>query len=134
MTDDRGSITLWVVGLVLLVLGVGAVVVDLWRVMAERSELVAMADSAAIAATSAIDEDALRSGAGIVLDPIAARARATVVLATDPPDRVRVDVVGDEVTVVAERAVDLTLLRLVVPDDEPVIVRASSVAAPEIRP
>jgi uncharacterized membrane protein len=131
---DRGSVTLWVLGLVLLVMALGAVSVDLWRVLGERSALVALADSAAIAATSAIDEQALRAGEGVVLDPAGARARASTVLAVDPPDAIRVDVAGDEVTVVVERVVPLTMLRMVVPGDQPITVRAAAVAVPEIRP
>jgi Tfp pilus assembly protein PilX len=134
MSSDRGSITLWVLGLVLLVLGLGAVTVDLWRVLGERSALVALADSAAIAAASALDEQALRSGEGIVVDVAVARARAAAVLAVDPPDAVRIDVDGDEVTVVVEREVPLTMLGLVVPDDRPVVVGATAVAVPEFRP
>jgi hypothetical protein len=131
---ERGSVTLWVLGLVLVVMALGAVSVDLWRVLGERSALVALADSAAIAATSAIDEQALRAGEGVVLDPAGARGRASRVLAVDPPDATRVDVARDEVTVVVERVVPLTMLRLVVPEGRPITVRATAVAVPEIRP
>lgn len=132
--NDRGSITLWLLGLVLVVLGVGAVVLDLWRVVGERSELVALADSAAVAATSALDETALRSSGEVLVDPVGARTRAAAVLAVDPPDQVRVDVVGSEVRVVLERVVSLGMMRIVVPEDRPVVVRAEAVAVPEIRP
>ena len=134
MSSDRGSITLWLLGLVVLLLGIGGVVVDLWRVMGERSELVALVDSAAVAGASALDEGGLRSGEGVVLVPDEARRRAAAVLAVERPDRVMVVVDGASVVVTGERVVDLTLLRALVPEERPVTVRATATAVPEVRP
>lgn len=134
MSDDRGSITLWLVGLVVFVLGLGGVVVDLWRVLGERSELVALVDSAAVAGASALDERALRAGEGVVLVPDEARRRAAAVLAVDRPDRVAVVVDRASVVVTGERVVDLTLVRALIPEESPVTVRATATALPEVRP
>ncbi len=134
MSSDRGSITIWLLGLVLLLFGLGAVVLDLWSVLSARVELDALVDSAAIAAASALDEEALRAGEGIVLVPVGARARAAGVLAADPPDAFAVSVVGDEVTVTARTSADLRLLPLLLPAESTVTVRAEATAVPELRP
>ena len=55
--SERGSITFWVLGLSIAVLFLGGISVDLWRVMSDRRELAAVADSAAAAGASAIDVD-----------------------------------------------------------------------------
>lgn len=132
--NDRGSITLWLLGLVLFLFGLGGIVLDLWRVLGERAELAVLVDSAAVAATSAVDEASLRAGDGIVLVEVDARRRALVVLAADPPLRSSVTVAGPTATVTAEREASLTLLRVLVPDDRPVLVRVTSSATAEFRP
>ena len=132
--NDRGSITLWLLGLVLFLFGLGGIVLDLWRVLGERAELAVLVASAAVAATSAVDESSLRAGDGIVLVEADARRRALVVLAADPPLRSAVTVAGPTATVTAEREASLTLLRVLVPDDRPVLVRVTSSATAEFRP
>ena len=132
--NDRGSITLWLLGLVLFLFGLGGIVLDLWRVLGERAELAVLVDSAAVAATSAIDEASLRAGDGIILVEVDARRRALAVLAADPQLRSSVTVAGPTATVTAEREASLTLLRVLVPDDRPVLVRVTSSATAEFRP
>jgi len=73
--DDRGFITLWVLGLTVAVLFLGGLGVDLWRAIAVRREVSAMADAAATAGANGLDESALRGGR-LEVDP--ARARRLV--------------------------------------------------------
>jgi hypothetical protein len=77
---DRGSVTLWSLGLAVIVLALGVLSLDLWSVLAARQELVAIADATSFAAASGIDEERLRADGSVILDPEAARERARVSL------------------------------------------------------
>ena len=59
---ERGFITLWVLGLTVAVLFLGGLGVDLWRAIAVRREISAMADAAATAGANGLNESALRGG------------------------------------------------------------------------
>ena len=73
--DERGTMTLWVLGLCIAVLFLGGLSLDLWRVIAVRRSLVAMADAGATAGANGLDQAALRDGV-LRLDPVVARADA----------------------------------------------------------
>ncbi len=73
---DRGAMTLYVVGLCVVVLFVGGLSVDFWRIIAARRSLAAMADASATAGANGLDEVSLRSG-GVALDPSRARVLAS---------------------------------------------------------
>lgn len=83
MSDDRGSITLWAMGLSLLLFAVGFLALDLWSGFAARQQAAAIADSAAIAGATAVDEAAWRSG-DLALDAGIAQARAFDAALTHP--------------------------------------------------
>ncbi len=72
MRDERGSVTIWMLGLSMLLLVLGGFSVDLWRVLAERRELAGAADAASVAAGSAVDLVLYRSAIdrGELLDPV----------------------------------------------------------------
>ncbi|MCZ7525482.1 MAG: pilus assembly protein TadG-related protein [Acidimicrobiia bacterium] len=112
---ERGWVTLWVLGLCVMVLFLGGVSLDLWRVLAERRELAATADAAARAGTGAIDEAAWRTGE-LRLDPAEAEALALDHLAAasagGPAVDGRVGADDTTVTVELEREVELTLTRV----------------------
>lgn len=119
--DERGSVTFWMLGLAMCVLTIGVLAVDLWDLMANRRELAVIADSAAVAAASAIDEGAWRSGSGIVLDPRLASDRALAIIhahreVTDeielPSDWISVDPLAGIVEVRLVKNVDASLLGL----------------------
>lgn len=59
----------------------GAMSAELWRIMGQRQELVAMADGAALAAASAVDLDVYRERGVPVLDPVDASRLALAVIA-----------------------------------------------------
>ena len=129
--------TLWLLGLAVLLLPLGGLGLDLSRAFSERRALAAAADVAALAAAGALDEVRYRRDGTVALDPALAAARARESLDAQL-DRAALDTVSvraDErsVTVTVEGSVDLTLLRLV-RGGEPFRVRVSSRASPHLRP
>ena len=96
---DRGSVTIWVLGLSMLLLVFGGLAVDYWRALALQRELAAVADSAAIAAASGIDEAIYRETGQVVLEPTRSRDLAEAAV-----DWQGVEVVGLDVAVVPASA------------------------------
>jgi Flp pilus assembly protein TadG len=133
--DQRGSVTLWVLGLCVVLLFLGGLTIDLWRAVATRRELSATADAVATASANGLDEAALRHGT-VRIDAGRARAIAAGTLARDPRSaRLRdVDVVvgAGEVVVALEDEVPFSLLGIFV-RGEPFTVRATATARPELR-
>ncbi len=128
---ESGSVTFWMLGLALIVLALGGMSLDLWRVFLERRELAGIVDAAAIAGASAIDESAFRSGGEVRVDPAKAVRVACAYLRThsNPPAScagIRADQAGIEVT--ASHKVDLTLLNLLLPRVQrgPLAIRVSA--------
>lgn len=116
---EAGFLTVWMIGLCILLLGLGGMSLDLWRVFSERQDLVGLTDAAAVAGASGIDQSAARAGT-IRLDPILATTMARASIAGQP-DRgalvnsslsIVVSPDGSEITVSAEGRTSLTLLRL----------------------
>ncbi|NNC39726.1 MAG: hypothetical protein HKN95_03450 [Acidimicrobiia bacterium] len=131
--NERGSITFWVLGLAIAVLFLGGLSVDLWRVMSERRELAAVADSAAAAGASALDVDHWRNAGEIRLvadgaADLAGRVIAQHSAATELSEPFGVSVSGDSVQITLTREVDLTLLRILMLGDDPLTVRVISTA------
>ena len=107
-----------VVVLALVVLLVGGISSDLWRVLEAHRTLTGHVDAAATAASGALDEEAYRADPGAVptLDPSTAQDRACAILVesrvvtTCPGPDVNVDVAGPLVTVTVGRSVDLAIV------------------------
>ncbi len=132
--DERGTITLWMLGLCVAVLFLGGLSVDLWRVVAVRRSLVAMADAGATAGANGLDPVALRRGE-LALDPTAARAAAVGALASESGwsavDDARIDVAPQTVTVTLRAPVHFSLLGIFVRGD-PIEVEAAATAGPRV--
>ena len=134
---QRGTITLWLLGLAVMLLPLGGLALDLGRSFSERRSLAAVADAAALAGAGALDEARYRQDGTVALDPVVAeqRARRSVAQQADRGAlrsvHVRADSTG--VTVEVEGEVDLTLLRLV-QRGKPFVVRALASARPHLRP
>lgn len=116
---ERGTITLWILGLCLLMFLVGGISLDLWRAFSERRALAGAVDAAALAGSSAIDEGVFRLDGTVRLDPREAERRARASLA-DQFDvaalrRIRVHATTESVRVDVVGSVDFTLLRLADP-------------------
>ena len=128
--DHRGTITLWMLGLCLMLFLLGGISLDLWRSFSERRALAATADAAALAGASAIDEDRYRQFGEVVLVPDEAEARARASIARqfdrDALRGVDVRVSTDSVTVVARGRVELSLLNLLHTADVDVVVTATA--------
>lgn len=136
MKSDRGSVTIWVLGLSMLLLVFGGLALDYWRALALQRELASVADSAAIAGASGIDEEIYRSSGEVVLD--SGRARGLVLAAVEWQDvevvAADVAVEPDVVTVTLAAEVDLGLLGVFVGNDAPLLVRGTASATPVLIP
>ena len=121
--DEDGMLTPWMLGLCVALLLLAGVTVDLWRVMAERRALVGVAESAAVAAASGLDEAAFRAAAdsgdlGRALQLAAPRARALAARAVAAQDGVYaltdwdLRLGSDGATVMVAGEVPFTLLHL----------------------
>ena len=132
--DERGTITLWLLGLCLMLFLLGGISLDLWRAFSERRSLSAAADAAAIAGASALDTDAYRATGVVQLVPAEAEQRARASLRDQLDTRalrdVRVEADTATVTVEVHGDVSLTLLQIADPGgDLPITVRG--VARPQ---
>ena len=137
VSAERGTITLWILGLCVLLLPLGGLGLDLGRAFSARRSLSATADAAALAGAGALDIAAYRADGSVRLDPTRAEARARRSVAeqldADAVRAVRVHVEADTITVEVEGDVELTLLRLL-RGAEPFTVTASATARPHVRP
>ena len=133
---DRGSITLWCLGLCILILSIGAVTIDVWRTFSARRALASTADAAAQAGANGIDVDHFRATGIIQLDPDRAEQLANVTIAhqQDTPGIIRTQAVAttERITVVVEGRVNLGLLGLFA--DEPFEIRVTAVGTPNAPP
>lgn len=113
MRTEHGTVTLWVLGLCIALMFLGGLSLDLWRAVAVRREMSAMADAAATAGANGLDEPALRAGV-VQLDDARARDLTVRTLGEYPRmpalDAARIDVAGNRVTVTLRDHVDFSLL------------------------
>jgi putative Flp pilus-assembly TadE/G-like protein len=133
---ERGSITVWLLGLAVLLLFVGGLSLDLWRAFGARQLLANAADAAAIAGSTGIDTARFRDTGQIVLDPGLASERVRDSLAhqggvplTEPPS-VQVDPDPPQVVVVLTGQVRLTLLHVLLPHQPPLTIQVRAVSVP----
>jgi Flp pilus assembly protein TadG len=113
--EERGSVTVWTLGVVLVVMFLGAISFDLWSGFAARRAYAAAADQAARAGADALDESAYRATGRRQLD-----ARRAEQLADDSLSRqglhdvtsVAVDADTASVTVEITADIDVGLLRI----------------------
>jgi hypothetical protein len=115
--SERGSVTVWLLGLVVAVLFLGGLSLDLWRVFSHRQELVGLADAAAIVGAGAIDEATFRAGQGVRLDPVRARQQAVAYLRPRVPagTSLRLRAGSTFISVRLHGSVRLSLLGLLAP-------------------
>lgn len=130
-TDQRGSLTLWLLGLVVVLLFLGGLSLDLWRAFNQRRALAGLVDAAAIAGASAVDEQALRDGGAPRLDPARAEQLAWEHLrpSGEPVDAVVV-ATAQGITVRAAGTVQLTLLGVLMPGRDGIPVSVQAVSGP----
>jgi Flp pilus assembly protein TadG len=123
-------------GLSLLLLLFGGLALDYWRALALQRELASVADSAAVAAASGIDEDTYRTTGESVLDPARSIALADEAVSWQGVslESSMVDVESTSVTVTLTAEVELGLLGIFVDDDRPLTVTATATAEPVLIP
>lgn len=118
---DGGFLTIWILGLCLLVLTIGGVSLDLWRVFSERQALAGLVDAAAVSGAAGVDSASARVGT-VRLDAAEAtrRAQASIDAQQDRGSLVSSSIVvsqgGSQITVEADGQVRLILLGLLVGD------------------
>ncbi len=131
---EEGTVTLWALGLCVMLLFLGGISLDLWRVFSERRVLAGTVDAAAIAGASGIDEEAFRDAGVLRLDPDRAEALAWANLAAQTDDRslarAAVAATPEEVTVVATGRVEFTLLSVLMPGEAPFMIQVTATARP----
>lgn len=115
--DDRGQISVLIVGLVVIAMGLVVVVTNVSRVFLWDRSLAAAADGAAVAAAGALDPASGGKGGVLILAPDAARAEvARYVAASElaarfgPGFAYGVVVAGASVTVTLSTRVHLTMV------------------------
>lgn len=135
ISEERGSTTLWILALSLLMLMIGGIGLDLWRALADQRALAGMADAAAVAAASGVDVAHYRETGEIRLAEdlatdlgarlIAAQCSSSGVCLGNGQATIRVT--GTTAVVELRRPFQLSLLRLVTPPSglaDPLEVRA----------
>lgn len=132
---QRGQVTFLGVGLAIALLFIGGFAIDLWRVLATRTELAEVADAAAAAGANGVDLAHLRATGQLRLDPGTATAMASANLSrqlTGEGAAVTVtglDATDETVTVALQGEVPLTLLRIFTLA-EPITVAVTAEAVP----
>jgi Flp pilus assembly protein TadG len=133
-SDERGTVTLWVLGLCIALLVLAGFALDLWRAVAARRELSARADAAATAGANGLDLAALRAGR-VRLDPARARAFALASLDDDPyaraVDRVDIVVSDERITVTLDAHARFSMLGIVEHDGAFALEATATAAARE---
>jgi hypothetical protein len=138
MTGERGAVTVWILGLSIILLFLGGFSVDLWRAFTERRVLAGMADGAVVVGATAINTDVWRATGVVELEPTEAQARMNAYLLGhpewDPAMSATINPAPDGVLVRLEQDVDFTLLRVLLPGEEPFRVGVTASAEPVLRP
>ena len=132
MNRDHGSVTVWTLGIVLVVLFLGAISFDLWSGFGTRRDYAGAADQAAQAGANALDTSLFRSTGERRLDPELAEQLAAENLATHSLANVTgvvIEATADEVVVEITGADDVGLLRLFGGGD-PLVVHVRAVGQP----
>jgi len=131
---EGGSVTIWLLGLAVMLLFLGGLSLDLWRAFTERQALASAVDAAAIAGASGIDEPLFRASGTLALSPPRAEQLAWGNLRAQPVGRrltaAQVQATPAQIQVVASTTVDFTLLRILLPAEEPFTVTARAVSVP----
>lgn len=136
--DQRGSATIWMLGLSLLILMFGGLALDFWRALALQRELAAVADSAAVAAASGLDEEHYRSTGEVVLAPDRSRLLAFTSIENQDLEVeaavVEISADGLRVTVQLQSTLNLGLLGILIDESRPLSIESSATAEPQVVP
>ena len=135
---DRGTVTIWVLGLCVGLMFLGGFGLDLWRAFTERRVLAGMADGAVVAGATAIDGVVWRATGDLELDVDAADARARAYLnahaSWNPSITETISVVPGGIEVILETEVEFTLLRILIDTEDQFDVSVNAFATPIASP
>lgn len=138
MRSEKGSVSLWMMGLSLLLLLFGGLVIDFWRALALQRELAAIADSASVAAASGIDEEHYRLTGEVLIEPARAAGLGSAYAMTQDIELLDLVVSTAEdrssVTVLVVDELELGLMGVFVDQTEPLTVTAEARAVPVLIP
>lgn len=136
---ERGSVTVFGLGLIVLILSVGAMSIDMWRVITVRQMLIHRADAAASAGADAIDIAEYRLTGRLMPDPVLAPLVADrmidsevdpAVASTSEVQARDADGLPNDLVVSLSTEVDFALLGAVTGHGS-IVVTVESVASPE---
>ena len=134
MRSDQGSVTLWTLGLSVLLLLFGGLSVDFWRALALQRELAAIADSTAVAAASGIDEEHYRATGEVLLDPTRAAVIGARYVGSQDVSLSALAVTtaqdGSSVTVEVIDHLELGVIGVFVDQEMPLEIRVEATAVP----
>jgi len=111
--DERGSATVFVLGMAVVLLVCAGLVLDGGRAMNARMRVADNVEQAARAGAQQIDVAHLRATGNVQLNEPAAEARAQSFISSFGYPTVRVRVVGGRITVEAKDTVDAQMLKLI---------------------
>lgn len=138
MRGEKGSVTLWVLGLSIVIVGFGGVALDFWRALATQREIAAIADAASVAAASGIDEAHYRATGEVVLDPVRSRSLGLTSIGSQGEELEEVSFAvaagGGRVEVTVTDSVSAGFVGFFAGDDGRLVVRATSTALPRLVP
>lgn len=131
--DESGSILLWMLGLMMVVLLFAGLVIDIWRAVATDRALSTAADAAASAGANGLDEAAYRRDGTLQLDPARAHDLAVDNLSAQPESAnlssADISATTARVTVRIQRTVPFTLVKVFLPGG--LTVTATAEAEPQ---
>ena len=138
LRDESGTVVVWVLGLSVALMFLGGLSLDVWRAFTERRVLAGMADGAAVAGASAIDEQDWRTTGVIQLDGDLALARTAAYLSNHPSWDVTItetiNVGPGGIEVILEKEVEFSLLRILIDADDHFDVSVTAFASPAASP
>jgi Flp pilus assembly protein TadG len=129
---ERGSITVWTLGMVLVVMFLGAISFDLWNGFSTRRQYAGAADQAAQAGANALDTTLYRTTGERKLDPELAKTLAAQNLVSQALPGITdvvIDADTDHVTVDLTATVNVGLLRIFGGGD-PLVVHVRAIGQP----
>lgn len=137
-SGQRGSITIWLLGLGICLLALGGLGLDLWSTVVRHSRLSGLAEAIATAAASGISEEHWRRTGQVRLDPDRAKRLGRSLASRHPegrlldaPPEIVVNPDFRSVSVQVRGSTRLTLLRLV-SDSDRVEVVVTSTSEPHV--
>lgn len=132
---EAGTMTTWMLAMVIMILFLGGLTLDLWRALSERRAVASIVDAAAIAGSGGIDQGAFRATGTVQLAPELAEARAWANLAaqtdTDAITQTTVEATTTGIVVTATAPIELGLTGVLLAGQPPLQVTVAGASGPQ---